>query len=121
VAGTLDQLELQPATDDMTGLADAVPTEPDEIGRLSLESHQEVLSPFQLGRERIRQGEEGIAHQSPPPKTATSRNRQGGEAWPTWIIWLGSPLPQESTPCSSKLSASPTPARLRQKAADTPR
>mgnify|MGYP003515687145 CR=1 FL=1 len=68
---------------DMPGLTHSVAIESHEVRRLAGEVGEEDLIAVQLGLQMIGQGEKGIGVHSPPPKTATSRNRQGGVAWPT--------------------------------------
>ncbi len=67
----------------MTGLADAVAVQAHEVGDLAAQVAEENLRPGQTGVKPLGQREKGVLIHSPPPKTATSRKRQGGEAWPT--------------------------------------
>lgn len=62
-----------------------------------------------------------IIHQASPPNTSTLLNTQAGDAWPTRITWLGSPLPQFGVPNTLKVLASPTALSLRQNCAEMAR
>jgi len=50
-----------------------------------------------------------------------SLNKQDGVAWPTKIVWLGSPFPQLAVPSIEKDDLSPTMLRLCQKSFVIPR
>ncbi|MGC3987015.1 MAG: hypothetical protein QM777_21015 [Pseudorhodoferax sp.] len=84
------------------------------LGALAQPAGIEAQEPAVLGREVGGQGfaggervEQGVAQlrelrflrggkfsHRPPPNTSTPRNKQGGAACPTRMIWFGSPLPQ---------------------------
>ncbi len=63
---------------------------------------------------------QGRAHAA-APNTSTPVKRQAGDACPTRMTCDGSPLPQYGEPPTTTVSGPPTPARLRQKVALTPR
>jgi hypothetical protein len=123
VAASVDQVEGDGALFDTAGLAHAAAREADEVGALAGERAGEHLAAAQQRRDGIGEGEEGVLHgrQPAPPKTSTLRKRQVGAAWPTRMTWFGSPLPHHGVPSTATVSGPPTPTRLRQKVADTPR
>jgi hypothetical protein len=80
LSGALDQGQVQGGGAHVPGLTHPVAIESHEVGRLVGEVGKEDLGAVQLGVQMIGQCEKGIGVHSPPPKTATSRNRQGGVA-----------------------------------------
>ena len=116
-----DQVEDHALLGDPPRLADARMVEADEIGLFAAVAEHQVLAGLKHPAEPVRERAEirlGTRHQ-PPPKTSTSLKRQAGEAWPTWMIWLGSPLPQLGVPATC--TELPTPVRERQKDDEMPR
>ncbi|MCY1241010.1 hypothetical protein D9M72_538900 [compost metagenome] len=119
-----DQAQAAGGLGHVAGLAYLGPVETDEFGFLCAVPEAEILACLQAGAQAPGQGGEAgfrVGHHWAPPKTSTCLKTHAGEAWPTCTTWFGSPLPQYGVPRTSKVLASPTAARLRQKRADTPR
>ncbi len=67
----------------------------------------------QLGLNQTKKGRlASLFCQDAPPKTSMFSNKQTGEACPTRITWLGSPLPQKGEPQASTVWRSPTLTKL---------
>ena len=113
------QAQLERALLDAARLAHPAAVEPDEIRALGIQAEEQRLARAQRALEPLGEREEPLFH--PPPKTSTPEKTQAGAAWPQCTAWFGSPLPQFSVPCTSKVDGSPTMRRLRQNVADTPR
>ena len=83
-------------------LAHAVAIEANEQRVFSSQIQGEVFAGLQRRKQRFTYRVKLLAHllkKAPrahacPPNTSTPRNKHGGEACPTRITWLGSPLPQ---------------------------
>jgi hypothetical protein len=122
VPGTVDQFDAQLALLDMPGLANPRVVEAYEVARLAVVAEQHHFAGPDRAAQRIgKRGEVLPLGHAAALNTATSRNTQAGDAWPTKTAWFGSPLPQFTTPSTALVAASPTAARLRQKAAEIPR
>src|SRR5262249_32409814 len=118
----VDQSDLENRVANGAELADFRAVDPDELRPLGDQSDEKVLAGFSLAEGFGRQGVEMLAIQrgcdlahDAPPKTSTLSKRQTGDACPTRMSWLGSPLPQVRRPKTSRVAAFPTLLRLRQK------
>ena len=105
----------------MRGLAHLGVVEADEIGGFGSEVQGDAVGPRQRCADGGGEVLKVALHQAAPPNTDTALNRQAGDAWPTRITWLGSPLPQYGVPMTCTVLASPTIASERQNPADRPR
>ncbi len=79
----LDQGQTQTLAVYGPGLADATLVEADEVRRLPVQTAEQDLTGLKRTAQPVGQGKESCGAHSPPPKTETRRNRQGGAAWPT--------------------------------------
>ena len=120
VATAADQVQPQLCLVDVPRLPHLAAVEANEVAPLAGELQEQDLVGAQLRRQVVRGRFEERPHAA-PPKMAMSLNLQVGEAWPTLMTWLGSPLPQNGVPRTSKVDSSPTPDRARQKVAEMPR
>ena len=80
----------------IAGLAHLTLIETDKAGHLGAVGQGETLLAHDLRLQMLEQRAEMLTciHQAAPPKTSISAKTQAGEACPTRITWLGSPLPQ---------------------------
>jgi len=80
----------------IAGLAHLALVETDKAGHLGAVGQGEALLAHDLRLQVLEQRTEMLTcvHQAAPPKTSISAKTQAGEAYPTRITWLGSPLPQ---------------------------
>ena len=120
VAPIVDQLEVQAGLLYLAGLAYLRVVEAHELGRFIRVAELKVFLIGDRLLEPIHQSLE-VVHQASPPNTSTLLNTQAGDAWPTRITWLGSPLPQFGVPKTLKVLASPTALSLRQNCAEIAR
>ena len=120
MAPIVDQLEVQAGLLYLARLAYLRVVEAHKLGRFIRVAEVKVFLIGDRLLEPIHQSLE-VVHQASPPNTSTLLNTQAGDAWPTRITWLGSPLPQFGVPKTLKVLASPTALSLRQNCAEIAR
>jgi len=120
VAAIVDQFQVEAGLLHLSGLAHLGVVEPHELGRLGRIAQVKLFLFGDGLLEPLHQCLEGI-HQASPPNTSMLLNTHAGEAWPTRITWLGSPLPQFGVPSTLVVLASPTALSLRQNCAEIAR
>ena len=116
----VDQFQREAGLLHLPGLAHFGVVETHELGRFGGIAEVKLFLVGDGLLEPIHQCLEGV-HQASPPNTSIVLNTQAGDAWPTRITWLGSPLPQFGVPRTRDVLASPTALRLRQNCAEIAR